>query len=80
MNVLESLRMAWLALVGNKLRSLLTMLGVIIGVAAVITLVAVGQGASAQVSQQIQNLGSNLIMVVPTSRAAKLTIQDSVDL
>jgi len=80
MSITESLRMAWLALAGNKLRSLLTMLGVIIGVAAVISLVAVGQGATAQVSRQIESLGSNLIMVIPTSRAAKLTLQDSIDL
>ena len=53
------------ALARNKSRSLLTMLGVIIGVAAVITTVAIGSGAQAAVQQQISNLGSNLLVVLP---------------
>ena len=69
MNSWEGVRLAWRAISGNKVRSFLTMLGIIIGVAAVIVLVAIGQGASAQVTSQIQNLGSNLITVVP-GRAA----------
>jgi macrolide transport system ATP-binding/permease protein len=56
---------AWRAIRRNKLRSALTMLGVFIGVAAVIATVAVGEGASASVRQQIQSLGSNLVMVLP---------------
>ncbi len=59
------LRVAGSALVAHKLRSFLTMLGIIIGVAAVIALVAVGQGAQAQVVNQFQSLGSNLLMVSP---------------
>src|SRR5512142_2398779 len=57
------LKVAITALTVHKLRSFLTMLGVIIGVGAVIALVAVGQGAQAQVVNQFQSLGSNLIMV-----------------
>ena len=56
---------AWRALRRNKMRSALTMLGVFIGVAAVIATVAVGEGASASVREQIQSLGSNLIVVLP---------------
>ncbi len=57
------LRVAVQSLVAHKMRSFLTMLGVIIGVAAVIALVAVGQGAQAQVLSQFQSLGSNLLVV-----------------
>jgi putative ABC transport system permease protein len=53
------------ALARNKSRSLLTMLGVIIGVAAVITTVAIGSGARVSVQQQISNLGSNLLVILP---------------
>ncbi|HVS31690.1 MAG TPA: ABC transporter permease [Thermoanaerobaculia bacterium] len=49
----------------NKMRTLLTMLGIIIGVAAVIVMVAVGQGASARIRAQIGNLGTNMIMITP---------------
>lgn len=61
------LRVALSALVSHKLRSVLTMLGIIIGVAAVIALVAVGQGAQAQVVGQLQSLGSNLLTVSPAT-------------
>jgi putative ABC transport system permease protein len=63
MNFREIIRVALRALARNKLRTILTMLGIIIGVGAVIGTVAIGQGASAQVQQQIQSLGDNLIMV-----------------
>lgn len=65
MNFLESLRVALRALQANKLRSILTMLGIIIGVGAVIAMVAIGNGASAQITAQIQGLGSNLLIVTP---------------
>ena len=65
MKVLDSFRSALQSLVTNKLRSSLTMLGVIIGVASVIAMVAVGNGASAQVQSTILSLGSNLITVTP---------------
>jgi putative ABC transport system permease protein len=64
MNVLASARIAVGALRVNALRSALTMLGIIIGVGAVITMVAVGAGAQARVAEQIQSLGSNLIIVL----------------
>ncbi len=65
MNVLASARIAVRALRVNKLRSALTMLGIVIGVGAVITMVAVGAGAQARVAEQIQSLGSNLIVIWP---------------
>jgi putative ABC transport system permease protein len=65
MNWLAALRSAWRALVANTLRSILTMLGIIIGVAAVITMIAVGSGATERVQAQMKGLGSNIMMVVP---------------
>jgi putative ABC transport system permease protein len=67
MMTLQSIRIALRSLRVNKLRSALTMLGIIIGVGAVITMVAVGAGASARVAEQIQSLGSNLIIVLSGS-------------
>lgn len=63
MSFLVTLRIAMNALRINKLRSALTMLGIIIGVAAVIVMIAVGRGAQARVEDQIRSLGSNIIMV-----------------
>jgi putative ABC transport system permease protein len=65
MNIIQSIRVALQGLTANKLRSALTMLGIIIGVAAVIALVAVGQGAQAAVPQRFQSLGSNLLIISP---------------
>ncbi len=65
MNVFASVQVALRSLVANKLRSGLTMLGIIIGVAAVIALVAAGAGAQAQVSEQFESLGSNMLVVSP---------------
>jgi putative ABC transport system permease protein len=65
MNIIQSIRLALQGLTANKLRSGLTMLGIIIGVAAVIALVAVGQGAQASVTQRFQSLGSNLLVISP---------------
>jgi putative ABC transport system permease protein len=67
---LQSVRIALRSLRVNKLRSALTMLGIIIGVGAVIAMVAVGAGASARVAEQIQSLGSNLIVVLSGSITA----------
>ena len=67
MNVWQSARIAVRALRVNKLRSALTMLGIIIGVGAVIAMVAVGAGAQARVAEQIQSLGSNLIILTSGS-------------
>ncbi|HSS94893.1 MAG TPA: ABC transporter permease [Candidatus Dormibacteraeota bacterium] len=67
MNIFEALRVAVAGLVANRLRSSLTMLGILIGVAAVILLVAVGNGASVQINNQIQSLGANVIFVYPSN-------------
>ncbi|MBI4638275.1 MAG: ABC transporter permease [Candidatus Rokubacteria bacterium] len=67
MTVWQSGRIAIRALRVNKLRSILTMLGIIIGVGAVIAMVAVGAGAQARVAEQIQSLGSNLVIVLSGS-------------
>ncbi len=67
MNALAAIRIALRALRVNKLRSILTMLGIIIGVGAVITMIAIGSGAQAQVEEQIRALGTNLIIVTPGS-------------
>ena len=64
MNWLASIRIALRALRVNKMRSILTMLGIIIGVAAVITMIAVGAGAQAQVEEHIESLGSNRIIML----------------
>ena len=61
----EALRVALDALRANRLRSGLTMLGVVIGVAAVVLLVAIGSGAKQEVEDQVEGLGSNLILVLP---------------
>ncbi len=68
MNIKSSLNFlstVWLGLVTHKLRSFLTILGVVIGVAAVITLMSVGRGAEAQILENIKSLGSNLITISP---------------
>jgi putative ABC transport system permease protein len=61
----EAFRVALGALRANTLRSALTMLGVVIGVAAVVILVAIGTGTRVKIEQQVQGLGSNLLLVVP---------------
>jgi putative ABC transport system permease protein len=75
MNVLASIRIALTSLRTNKLRSGLTMLGIIIGISSVITLVSVGQGMQRVVRQQIQGIGSNLIFIMP----GKLSDQQTAD-
>src|SRR5215216_138309 len=65
MMLVESFGIALRSLRANKMRSFLTMLGIIIGVASVITMVAVGAGAQTQVAEQIRSLGANVLMVVP---------------
>jgi putative ABC transport system permease protein len=81
--LLESLRLALRALAANKLRSILTMLGIIIGVGAVITLLSVGEGVQSYITQQFQSIGTNLFFVIPGSlqeeldKPAYLTLQDA---
>ena len=88
MNIFESYRIGLRSLAANKLRSSLTMLGIIIGVAAVVSLLSIGQGAQAAITEQIRGIGSNLIMVMPGAirqggammamgSAATLTLQDA---
>ncbi|MCL4533607.1 MAG: ABC transporter permease [Bacteroidetes bacterium] len=88
MDLLESLRMALRSLSANKLRASLTMLGMIIGVAAVIALMAIGQGAQASILDRIRGIGTNLLFVTPGSAqqggfsfgagsAPTLTLQDA---
>ena len=65
--IAASMRIALRALRVNKMRSALTMLGIIIGVAAVIAMVAVGSGAEERIKEQIASIGSNLIVVLSGS-------------
>lgn len=70
MSITESVRLAFRALAANKLRAALTMLGIIIGVGAVITLMSAGEGVSVYIAEQFQGLGSNLLFIVPGSAEA----------
>ncbi len=70
MNPLQTLRVAIRALLRNKMRSFLTTLGIIIGVAAVIAMVAIGEGAKAMVEQAFAAMGSNLLIILPGSTTA----------
>lgn len=65
MNIFESIRISLQSIRVNKMRSFLTMLGIIIGVCSVIMMVAISQGATSSVTNQIQNLGSNLLIISP---------------
>ncbi|MBN8861347.1 MAG: ABC transporter permease [Sphingobacteriales bacterium] len=67
MNVLNLFRIAWKALLRNKLRAFLTMLGIIIGVASVITMVAIGEGSKQSIRDQLSGMGSNMINIRPSS-------------
>ncbi len=68
--LLSSMRIAFRALRMNKLRSALTMLGIVIGVASVIATVAIGSGATQRIQQQIASIGSNIILVIPGSMSS----------
>ena len=70
MKMLELLRVAIIALRVNLLRSILTMLGIVIGVSCVITMVTVSAGAQEQIDRQMESLGSNLLMIYSSSRRA----------
>ena len=67
MNLYSAGKVAFRSLRANKMRSILTMLGMIIGVAAVIIMVAIGEGANQRISAQIASVGSNLLLVLPGS-------------
>ena len=63
--ITSAISMAWRAILGHKLRAFLTMLGIIIGIASVVSVVALGQGAQQQVLNSISDLGSNTIQIFP---------------
>jgi putative ABC transport system permease protein len=67
MNIFNLLRIAYRALLRNKLRAFLTMLGIIIGVASVIAMVAIGQGSKQSIHDQLSNMGTNMLTVQPAS-------------
>jgi len=73
MNIIMIIRVAFRALVRNKMRAALTMLGIIIGVSAVIAMVSIGQGAQASVQAQIASIGTNLLFVTPALRRRRGT-------
>lgn len=70
MNILNLIRIALKALQRNKLRAFLTMLGIIIGVAAVIAMVAIGQGSKESIQSQLSSMGSNMITILPASNVS----------
>ena len=70
MRALRLIKVAGKSIIKNKMRTLLTMLGIIIGVGAVIVMVAVGDGAKSQIEAQIKNLGTNMLVVTPGSSSA----------
>ena len=65
MSLSNLFKIALRAIAANKLRSFLTMLGIIIGVASVITMLAIGQGSKRSIRRQISEMGSNMIMIMP---------------
>jgi putative ABC transport system permease protein len=75
MKFLQAFSMAISSILSNKVRSFLTMLGVIIGVSAVIMLVSIGQSATSMVTEQIEGMGSNLINISITGRSTNRTIK-----
>lgn len=75
--ILDSLKIALESLWSNKMRTLLSMLGVIIGVSAVIAIVSVGSGSTQQITSQISNLGSNMITIYPRSEMARFGMVSS---
>src|SRR5205085_671923 len=66
MRIWESLRVAISGLMANRLRSVLTMLGIVIGVAAVLALTSFGQGFQRYVTSQFQRLGANMVIIFPS--------------
>jgi putative ABC transport system permease protein len=70
MNLFESMRAAIRALRVNKMRSLLTVLGIVVGVGAVVCMVSIGNGAQAQISEKIRTLGANLLLVMPGAQSS----------
>ena len=77
MNFISAGKLAIKGILSNKVRSFLTMLGVIIGVCTVIILVSVGKGATASVTENISSMGSNLISLSIMGRGAKTSLTDA---
>jgi putative ABC transport system permease protein len=82
MSVIESLRTASSSMGANKMRALLTMLGIVIGVASVVALLSLGEGVEASITGEIEGLGSNLLYVTPSqadgaTTPSYLTVEDS---
>lgn len=77
MKFTDSLKMATTTLLANKMRSSLTMLGIIIGNASVIAMIGIGQGAQKLASDQFESLGANVLFVVPGSRESRRTTFDN---
>jgi putative ABC transport system permease protein len=65
MNYSNLFRIAIRALIRNKMRAFLTMLGIIIGVASVIAMLAIGQGSKASIREEMSSMGTNMIMIMP---------------
>ncbi len=80
MKILNLLKIALKALANNKLRCFLTMLGIIIGVASVITMLAIGQGSKDSIREQISEMGSNMIMIHPGNMQRGGVRQNSDDM
>lgn len=76
--IYQSLKMALKAIAGNKMRSFLTVLGVVIGVAAIVVLVSIGQGANSSVTESIEGMGTNLISVSLRARRANPITMDGL--
>ena len=78
----QGLKMAWTSILANKMRTVLTMLGIVIGVASVITLVAMGRGSAKAVEEQMSALGTNLLSVTISGRGAvaALTVEEALAL
>jgi len=77
LNFMQAFKMAVKSILSNKLRSLLTMIGIIIGVTAVIALVALGQGATKSVTEQVQSLGTNLLTINITGRGSANSMSEA---
>ncbi|BAY39354.1 hypothetical protein NIES2111_37300 [Nostoc sp. NIES-2111] len=71
MNLLESMQMAGKTLLSNKLRSALTMLGIVIGNASVIAMIGIGEGGQRYVKKQLESLGPNVLFVIPGNQATQ---------
>lgn len=78
MNGTNLFKIALRALNNNKLRAFLTMLGIIIGVASVITMLAIGQGSKKSIQAQISEMGSNMIMIHPEQICAEESVRTPV--